>query len=205
MIVLLGLGACASSPPPPAKPEPVPASIAPARDVVIGVQARLVELAKAGSDMGFDERRSALMELGRDDFDLPLMARLSYGRGWPGLTAAQRRLFIDTFTLFRCSAVAKLNSRYRGQIYRFTGYEKLSEDRVLIRTGLRYPNRALEIVINYQLIRMEGRWKVVDRYSPSSVSETAMRRSEYQTLLEKEGFAGLIHDMERRIRGYASQ
>ena len=69
---------------------------------------------------------------------------------------------------------------------------------------MRYPNRALEIVIDYQLIRTQGRWKIVDRYSPSSVSEIAMRRSEYRTVLEKEGFAGLIQDMERRIQGYAS-
>ena len=205
MTLLLGLGACASSPPPPpAEPAPLSPDIAQARDVVVGVQAHLVELAKAGSDLGFDERRSELMEVGRDHFDLPLMAQLSYGRGWPGLTAPQRRLFIDTFTVFRCSALAKLNSRFRGQVYRYKGYEKISDDRVLIRTGLRYPNRALEIVIDYQLIRTQGRWKIVDRYSPSSVSEIAMRRSEYRTVLEKEGFAGLIQDMERRIQGYAS-
>lgn len=203
--LLLGLGACASSAPPtPAEPAPLSSDIAQARDVVVGVQARLVELAKAGAELSFEERRSEVMEMAREDFDLPLMAQLSYGRGWPDLTASQQRLFIDTFTLFRCSAVAKLNSRFRGQAYRFKGYEQLSDERVLIRTGLRYPNRALEIAIDYQLVRKRGRWKVVDRYSPPSVSEIAMHRSEYRTVLEKEGFAGLIRDMDRRIQGYAS-
>ncbi len=205
-IFLMGLIACTTpAPQPKPDPDPLPVSAAQARDVVLGVQASLVELAKAGTNLGFEERRSAVMELGRDYFALPLMAQLSYGKGWSDLTPDQQRLFVDTFTLFRCSSVAKLNSRDRGQVYRFTGYEEIGDDRMMIRTGLRYPNRALEIVVDYQLIRMEGRWKIVDRYAPPSVSEVAMRRSEYRTLLEKEGFAGLIQDMERRIQDYPTQ
>ena len=205
-LLLMGLVACATpEPEPKLDPDPLPVSAAQARDVVVEVQARLVELAKAGTSMGFEERRSAVMELGRDYFALPLMAQLSYGKGWPDLTPDQQRLFVDTFTLFRCSSVAKLNSRDRGQVYRFTGYEEIGDDRMLIRTGLRYPNRALEIVVDYQLIRRGDRWKIVDRYAPPSVSEVAMRRAEYHTLLEKEGFDGLIQDMERRIQDYPTQ
>jgi ABC-type transporter MlaC component len=32
-----------------------------------------------------------------------------------------------------------------------------------------------------------------------------MRRSEYRTILEKEGFDGLIEDMDRRIEGYMAR
>jgi ABC-type transporter MlaC component len=45
----------------------------------------------------------------------------------------------------------------------------------------------------------------VDRYSPSTVSEIAMRRSEYRTILEKEGFDGLIEDIDHRIEGYMAR
>jgi phospholipid transport system substrate-binding protein len=63
----------------------------------------------------------------------------------------------------------------------------------------------LEISVDYRLAEVGGEWKIVDRYSPSTVSEIAMRRSEYRTILEKEGFDGLIEDMDRRIEGYMAR
>jgi len=202
----LGVLAC-TSPPPQEEPDPgsLPPTVAQARDVVLEVQNTLLEVAKAGPDMGFEERRAKLMDVGLQSFDLPLMAQLSYGNTWASLTREQQKLWIDTFILFRSSAIAKINSRDRGQVYRFKGYEEISDQILLIRTGLRYPRRSLEITIDYRLVRVGGHWKIVDRYSPSSVSEVAMRRSEYRTLLQKEGFTGLIRDMERRIQGYAAQ
>jgi phospholipid transport system substrate-binding protein len=144
------------------------------------------------------------MGVGRKYFDLPRMGELSYGPGYGELSAEQRKLWIDTFILFRSSASAKVNSRDRRQVYRLTGYRAISDGIVLIRTSVKYPHHAMEISVDYRLMRSGGQWKIVDRYSPSSVSEIAMRRSEYRTVLEKEGFDGLILDMDRRIKGYMS-
>lgn len=205
--LLLAVAACAAPPPPPPDPflEPLPPSVAQARDVVVAVQASALEVARLGESLDYEARRAQLMEVGAANFDLPRMARLSYGPGWPDLEPDQQSLWLDTFVLFRFSANAKTHTKYRGQVYRLRGYERVSDETVLIRTALRYPDRALEITIDYRVIRTEAGWKIIDRYSPPSVSEIAMRRSEYRTVLEKEGFEGLILDMERRIEGYSAR
>ena len=203
----LAIAACASPLPPSPDPflEPLPASVAQARDVVVAVQANSLEVARLGESLDYEARRARLMEVGAANFDLPRMARLSYGRGWPDLKPDQQALWVDTFVLFRFSANAKTHADYRGQVYRLRGYDRVSDETVLIRTALRYPDRTLEITIDYRLVRTEAGWKIIDRYSPPSVSEIAMRRSEYRTVLEKEGFEGLILDMERRIEGYSAR
>ena len=200
------LSACAS--PPPEKdpfPEPLPPGVAQARDVVLRVQESVREVAQQSSALGYEERRVALAEIGLRNFDLPRMAELSYGPSFRELTPAQKRLWVDTFIVFRSSASAKVNSRDRGRISRLTGYDQVSQGVVLIRTAVRYPRQILEISVDYRLVEVGGEWKIVDRYSPSTVSEIAMRRSEYRTILEKEGFDGLIEDMDRRIEGYMAR
>jgi len=186
-------------------PEPLPPGVAQARDVVLRVQESVREVAQQSSALGYEERRVALAEIGLRNFDLPRMAELSYGPSFRELTPVQKRLWVDTFIAFRSSASAKVNSRDRGRVSRLTGYDQISQGVVLIRTAVRYPRQILEISVDYRLVEVGGEWKIVDRYSPSTVSEIAMRRSEYRTILEKEGFDGLIEDIDHRIEGYMAR
>ena len=199
--------ACAAVPAdgPTALTEPLPPDVIQARKVVERLQQETIAIARLGSKLSFEQRRKRLMELDEESFDFSRMARLSYGKGFEQLSPDQKRLWTQTFILLRCSGTAKVNSRDRGQKYRFVGYDQVSDNVVLVRSGVRYPKRAVEIFIDYRLRREQGRWFIVDRYSPPSVSEVVMRRAEYRPILQKEGFDGLILDMERRIRGYSSR
>ncbi|MCS5635923.1 MAG: ABC transporter substrate-binding protein [Myxococcota bacterium] len=199
--------ACASSPPTErtAFVEPLPPSVTQARNVVQRLHDETIAISRLGSELSFEQRRERLMKLDLESFNFSRMAQLSYGKGFEKLSPDQKRLWVDTFILLRCSGSAKVNARYRGQEYRFVGYDRVSDDVVLIRSGVRYPKRAMEIAIDYRLLRKGGRWRIVDRYAPPSVSEVVMRRAEYRTILQEEGFDGLILDMERRIRGYSAR
>ena len=199
--------ACAGSPPmeKTALVEPLPPSVSQARNVVQRLHDETIAISRLGSELSFEQRRQRMMKLDLESFNFPHMAKLSYGKGFEKLSPDQKRLWIDTFILLRCSGSAKVNSRYRGQEYRFIGYDRVSDDVVLIRSGVRYPNRAMEITVDYRLLRKGGRWRIVDRYAPPSVSEVVMRRAEYRTILQQEGFDGLILDMQRRIRGYSAR
>ena len=185
--------------------EPMAPSVIQARDVVKRLHDETIAIARLGSELSFEERRERLMKLDLESFNFSRMAQLSYGKGFVQLTPEQKRIWVNTFTLLRCSGSARVNARYRGQEYRFIGYDRVSDDVVLIRSGVRYPKRAVEIAIDYRLLREEGRWRIVDRYTPPSVSEVVMRRAEYRPILQEEGFDGLILDMERRIQGYSSR
>ena len=203
-MLVLAVVACATPPPP---PDPFLGTLSPgveeSRDVVVRVQQSTREIARLGKELTFDQRRERLLKVGLANFDLSRMAELSYGPRYRDLSTAQRKTWLKTFILFRSSASAKLNSRDRGQSYRLISFDQVSKRWVIIRTGIRYPRHAVEIIADYRLMSVAGEWKIFDRNSPPSVSENAMRRAEYRTILEKEGFDGLILDMDRRIAGYS--
>ncbi|MCH7709728.1 MAG: ABC transporter substrate-binding protein, partial [Myxococcales bacterium] len=50
----------------------------------------------------------------------------------------------------------------------------------------------------------DGRWKIIDVYLNGTVSELALRRSEYSSLIKREGFEALLIALNKRIETLAS-
>ncbi len=190
--------------PSPAWEKPDPSATEPL-EVVGRVLDLQLEFMRAGDALPYEERRDRLAELSGNDFDLPGMARMSYGAGWSQLRRIDQGLWIDVFRRLHVSSRARLRLRDRGQEFLLTGHRFLAEDLVIVETEVIYPKRNFKVFIHYRLARMDGIWRIIDRHSPPSVSEVAMRRAEYRTVLEKKGFGGLLADMESRIQAPVSR
>lgn len=201
-LVVASFGAgCAGSP----RPEPeldtegLPPHVLAALDVVTGLQDAMLGIMKRGPELGYPGRFAAIAAIARVCFDIPAMARASYGPGFTDLTAEQKARWLDVYERFHVSALADVRDRYRGQTYRILGYDEPGPGVVLIRSKLDYPGRAVDLYIDYRLRRTPDGWQIFDVHDPPSVSEVAMRRAEYRTVLERYGFDGLIAEMESRI------
>ena len=57
--------------------------------------------------------------------------------------------------------------------------------------------------LNYLLRQNAGIWRIFDVYLDGSISELATRRSEYTSILDDQGFDGLIDRLEERIARHA--
>lgn len=189
----------AASPSAPETRKPMPPEVLAAQAVVLRFQAAMLEVMKQAQTLGFEGRYARLEGIARQSFDLPQMARQSFGPGFRNLTPEQQALWIRTFERFHISAVADIRDRYSGQVYRQLGWDRPLEGVVLIRTQLDYPGRAVDVHIDYRLRRTPKGWRIVDVLQPPTVSEVAMRRAEYRTVLERSGFDGLVAEMERQI------
>jgi ABC-type transporter MlaC component len=173
--------------------------VAAALEVVTGLQDAMIGIMQRGQDLGYEGRLAAISAVARVSFDIPTMARLSYGPGFDALTPEQRRRWLDVYGRFHLSSLADVRDRYSGQTYRILGYDEPAPGVVLIRSKLDYPGRAVDLYTDYRLRRTTDGWRIVDVHDPPSVSEVAMRRAEYRTVLERYGFDGLIAEMESRI------
>ena len=60
------------------------------------------------------------------------------------------------------------------------------------------------VVLHYRLRRNGGRWHIIDVYLNGTVSELALRRSEYTTVMKREGFDALVAELEVKIASYAA-
>jgi len=57
-----------------------------------------------------------------------------------------------------------------------------------------------DVQLNYRLMKRNGEWRVIDVYLNGTVSELALRRSEYSSALKREGFEQLIASIETKIQ-----
>jgi len=73
---------------------------------------------------------------------------------------------------------------------------------VLVRTHLDVPNEE-GVELNYRLRDADGSWRIIDIYLNGTVSELALRRSEYTALVQREGFKALLAKLDERIADLA--
>jgi phospholipid transport system substrate-binding protein len=69
---------------------------------------------------------------------------------------------------------------------------------MLVRSRLVEPDGEA-IQLNYRLRPVDGKWKIIDVYLNGTVSELALRRSEYSSLIQREGFDSLLVALNQKI------
>jgi phospholipid transport system substrate-binding protein len=62
------------------------------------------------------------------------------------------------------------------------------------------------VQLDYRLRKANGNgdWRIVDVYLNGTVSELALRRSEYSSLIKREGFQALLAALHERIDSLAA-
>ena len=61
-----------------------------------------------------------------------------------------------------------------------------------------------DVHLNYRLMQRDGAWKVIDVYLNGTVSELALRRSEFSSIVKNDDFDGLISAIDEKISKLAS-
>lgn len=168
-------------------------------EVVERLDAALLEAMKNADRLGFQGRYDLLAPVLSDTFDFPLMARIAVGRHWSGLTDAQRQELADAFTRMSIATFAARFDGYSGESFEIAGEETgAREGTVLVRTKLVRPADPA-VALNYLLHEERGKWRAVDVYLDAKYSELAVKRSEYTSIIERQGFGTLIAKIEDTI------
>ncbi len=169
--------------------EPAAAAGAPAQ--IERFNATLLEIMKGGAQLGYQGRYAKVEPAVRTTFDVPFMAAKSVGTTWSKLDAEQRKRWIETFEGYMVSNFADRFDDYSGQTLEVVGEKPASHDTRVVLTQIHRPGDD-SVELNYRMRETESGWRVVDIYSGGSVSEIALRRSEYGAVLKQGGIDKLI-------------
>lgn len=163
--------------------------------------ARLLEVMKAGPDMGFQGRFDALAPVVDQTFDLRGMTRLAVGARLPPED------FDRVVEAFRRYTIANYASHFRtwdGERFETNAAVpahsggQLVPSRIIPATG--EPAR-----IAY-LMRQDGDgWRVTDVLLDGTISQLAVRRSEFQSVLKQSGAAGLVQLLDSRTQAMSKR
>ena len=184
-------------------PTPVPADPAQAAAVVDRLHAALLDAMRRAGELGYAGRREALAPVLAASFDFPFMSRLALGSEWRRLDEMQRQRWVSTFQDLSLATYAARFDGFSGESFATDATEGAARDTVLVKTRLVRADDE-PVHLNYRLRQNGGNWRIIDIYLNETVSEVALRRSEFTEVLERSGFEALVAELETKIGSYAN-
>lgn len=171
-------------------------------EVVDRLHGVLIEIMKRADELGYQGRRAELAPTLESSFDLEFMARLAIGRGWRQLGDEERARWLGAFKELSLATYAARFDGFSGQRFETEGVEEASHDTKLVKTRIVLTDDD-PVEIDYR-VRSNGHgWRIIDVYLNGTVSEVALRRSEFSAVLERHGFDALVAQLEEKIESYA--
>ncbi len=166
----------------------------------------LIEIMKSAEDGAvYKDRFDRVAPVVLETFDMPFMAAKSIGGHWRKLENEERKRWVKTFGDFTISNFADRFDGFSGQTFEIHGERPASRgDNRVVDTVLTRPGEEA-VELDYRMSDRAGTWRVVDIYSDGSVSEVALRRSEYSSVLKAGGIEELIAAVSAKTAKRAAQ
>ena len=129
-------------------------------------------------------------------FDISLMTRLAVGPAWETLPPAQQRQLQAAFAHYVTATYADQFDSYSGQQLQVTG-ERPNGSNVMVQTKIVKSNGETT-KLDYLMRPNQGSWQISDVYLDGTISQLAVHRSEFYSILRREGVDGLVMALNRK-------
>ena len=163
----------------------------------------LLEIMRNADELDYPGRFERISPVVSETFDLPFMAAKSMGRHWKKLPESDQQRWLELFTRHISANYAGQFSGFTGETFETIGEEAAIRDTRVVRTRLTRPGEE-DVQLNYRLREVDGKWRIIDIYLNGTVSELALRRSEYSSVLKREGFEKLLSTIDEKVKELAS-
>ncbi|WP_374090881.1 ABC transporter substrate-binding protein [Methylomicrobium lacus] len=172
-----------------------------ARAVVEKFQAELIEVMKNGKTLGYAGRYDKLVKPVSESHDLVMIARVVVGKEWEKLTSEQQDKLVDVFSKLSVASYAHNFKEYGGESFVFESEEQTKRGGVVVHYLFKVPDEKSH-KFDYWLKEKGDSWRIINIIA-DGVSDLALRRSEYTTILQREGFDALIAKINEKIDNYS--
>lgn len=174
-----------------------------AGQVITTLDDTLLSVMKDAKTLGYQGRFDRLAPVVKQTYDFDFMARFVLGTGWQALSPADQQRWIDEFSTATIATYAGRFTGWGGEQFKTLGQEPGPQDTLFVKTVLDRPD-AESVELTYRMRKTDAGWRVVDVYQKGTVSELALRRSEYSAVLKRDGFEKLLQTVAAKTADYAS-
>lgn len=172
-------------------------------EVVRKLNAGLEGVLRDSAQLDYKARYDRIAPLIAEAYDLDFMAKQALGKEWEKLSPEDQRRWVQAFgDLSNATFAGRLN-HFSGQKFETLGEEEAAHDTVVVKSRVIDPT-AENVDLTYRLRETDGKWKVIDVYLKGSVSEVALRRSEYASVLQHDGFEALMTAVHKKMDALAA-
>jgi len=174
-----------------------------AKQIVDKFQQELIAVMKNGKKLGYSGRYEKLKDPVSNSHDLAKIARIVVGKEWEKLTEPQQQQLVDVFSRLSIASYAHNFKDYDGESFTFDTEQETTRGGVVIHSHLTIPDDK-PVKFDYMLKEKGDSWRIINIIA-NGVSDLALKRSEYTTILQREGFDALIAKINEKIDNYSKQ
>lgn len=161
------------------------------RAIIEGLHEALIQVMKDGPALGSQGRYKTLAPTLDQTFSFATMIQVSVGSDWKQASPAQQEELARAFTRMSVSTYAANFKSHKGERFETVGEKPGPQDTVIVATRIRKSNGD-PVDIDYLLKKIGNDWRVIDVILDRGISELALRKSEYRTILKSGGVSALI-------------
>ena len=165
--------------------------------VVKRLHESLTEAMREGGRLGFKGRLELLTPSVTRTHELDFIARTTLGNLWSKLSPDQHITFTDTFRQLSISSYADWFKSHEGEAFEFVDQENMPREQVLVRTRI-VKGKDEVARLDYVLRETKDGWRIINIMA-NGVSDLALKRVEYRSILERDGFPALIDMLKKKI------
>jgi phospholipid transport system substrate-binding protein len=166
------------------------------QDNVRSFYATLLTTMKDGGVLGQSGRYAKLAPVVDRVFDVALMTRLAIGSSWATLPAPQQHQLTDAFRHYIAATYADRFDSWSGEQLEVIGEQPYNAD-IIVQTKIVKPDGEAT-TLNYLMRQSQGSWQISDVYLDGTISQLAVQRSEFNSILRREGVDGLVMALNRK-------
>jgi phospholipid transport system substrate-binding protein len=166
-------------------------------EVVQGFYATLLNTMRQGPVLRRSGRYARLAPVVDRTFDIPRMTRLALGSAWGTLDPAQQRLITSAFAHYVAATYADRFDTYSGEQLQVSGDRPAGAD-VIVETRIVKSNGEATR-LDYLMHQDQGAWRISDVYLDGTISQLAVHRAEFYSILRRDGVDGLVTALNRKV------
>ena len=167
---------------------------------VLGDQA--VDLLGDGS-LPLSEREEKIRNLLRKNFDLKTIGRFVLSKAWRTTPAEQREEYLGLFSEFVVRTYARRLGGYAGERFKITSAKPLGRRDALVVTQIKRQAGPV-LSAGWRVRKKENGHKIID-VMVEGVSMAAAQRSEFESIVRKQGVGGLIEILRAKVSTFSAK
>jgi phospholipid transport system substrate-binding protein len=156
---------------------------------------------KDAKQIGYQGRFAALEAVMNDVFDFAGMTRAAVGPAWVNMSPDQKAAVVDAFRRYSIATYATQFDDYSGEQIQLADTSNPGQG-TLVGTVLT-TGKGDTIKFGYLLHKVGAAWRVIDIYLDGSISQLAVRRSEFRSVLSRSGPEGLVQLLDEKAKRLA--
>ncbi|MDQ6958519.1 MAG: ABC transporter substrate-binding protein [Mariprofundaceae bacterium] len=168
--------------------------------VINTFHAALLFTMQHAKSLGYRGRYARLEPTIRQNYDFSKVVRVTAGKYWRDLNHDQKVRFLYVFSRLVIATYAHRFDGYSGESFQTVSTRASGHGRVIVRTVLIKRNGS-RVHLDYLLRQRKGQWLIVNVIA-QGVSDLALKRVEYTTVLRSQGFDALMTRLEEKITQY---